>query len=105
MLRVRLPVLGAVAFLAALAGCATQGPAPEPGTIRFGIAAEPYPPFTTTNQSGKWIGFEVDLMDAVCSEMKAKCTIVPVPWDSIIAELQNKKFDVIWASMSITDAR
>jgi polar amino acid transport system substrate-binding protein len=74
-------------------------------TIRFGFAAEPYPPFTSKDASGKWVGFEVDLMDAICAEMKAKCEIVEVAWDGIIPALQAKKFDVIWASMSITAKR
>jgi len=74
-------------------------------TIRFGIAAEPYPPFTSKDASGKWVGFEVDLMDAVCAQLKAKCEIVEVAWDGIIPALQAKKFDVIWSSMSITEKR
>jgi polar amino acid transport system substrate-binding protein len=74
-------------------------------TIRFGIAAEPYPPFTSKDASGKWVGFEVDLMDAVCAQMKAKCEIVEVAWDGIIPALQANKFDVIWSSMSITEKR
>ena len=74
-------------------------------TIRFGVAAEPYPPFTTKDASGKWVGFEVDLMDAVCAQMKTKCEIVEVAWDGIIPALLSKKFDVIWSSMSITEKR
>lgn len=74
-------------------------------TIRFGVAAEPYPPFTSKDASGKWVGFEVDLMDAVCAQMKAKCEIVEVAWDGIIPALQANKFDVIWSSMSITEKR
>jgi polar amino acid transport system substrate-binding protein len=74
-------------------------------TIRFGVAAEPYPPFTSKDASGKWVGFEVDLMDAVCANLKAKCEIVEVAWDGIIPALQANKFDVIWSSMSITEKR
>jgi polar amino acid transport system substrate-binding protein len=74
-------------------------------TIRFGFAAEPYPPFTSKDASGKWVGFEVDLKDAICAELKADCPIVEVAWDGIIPSLVANKFDVIWASMSITDKR
>ena len=87
--------------LLALAGSAAHAQ----DTIRFGVAAEPYPPFTTKDASGKWVGFEVDLMNAVCENMKAKCEIVEVAWDGIIPALQAKKFDVIWSSMSITEKR
>jgi polar amino acid transport system substrate-binding protein len=74
-------------------------------TVRFGVAAEPYPPFESKDASGKWVGFEIDLMDAVCAEMKANCSIVEVAWDGIIPALQANKFDVIWSSMLITDKR
>jgi polar amino acid transport system substrate-binding protein len=73
--------------------------------IRFGVAAEPYAPFSVKDASGKWQGWEIDLMDAVCKQMTAKCEIVDIAWDGIIPALLEKKFDVIWSSMSITDER
>jgi polar amino acid transport system substrate-binding protein len=91
-------VLGAVMALASLAAHADD-------TIKFGVAAEPYPPFSSKDASGKWVGFEIDLMDAVCAEMKAKCQLVETAWDGIIPALQEKKIDVIWSSMSITAER
>jgi polar amino acid transport system substrate-binding protein len=74
-------------------------------TLKFGVADEPYPPFASKDASGKWVGFEVDLADAICAEMKAKCEIVPVAWEGIIPALQAKKIDVIFASMLITEKR
>ena len=79
-------VMGAVMALASLAAHADD-------TIKFGVAAEPYPPFSSKDASGKWVGFEIDLMNAVCAEMKANCSIVEVAWDGIIPALQASKFD------------
>lgn len=73
--------------------------------LKFGVAAEPYPPFTSKDASGKWVGWEVDLMDAVCAQMKEKCELVEVAWDGIIPALTAKQIDVIWSSMSITADR
>jgi polar amino acid transport system substrate-binding protein len=73
--------------------------------VKIGYADEAYPPFTSKDASGKWVGFEVDLMDAFCAHMKVTCEIVPVAWDGIIPALQEKKFDAIIASMSITEER
>jgi len=73
--------------------------------IRFGVAAEPYPPFTSKDASGKWVGWEVDFMNALCAKLSEKCTIVEVAWDGMIPALDAKKFDVVLASMSITDKR
>src|SRR5215831_18838894 len=91
-------VLGAVLALGSLAARADD-------TIKFGVAAEPYAPFSSKDASGKWVGFEIDLMDAVCAQMQAKCQLVETAWDGIIPALQEKKIDVIWSSMSITDER
>lgn len=73
--------------------------------LKFGVAAEPYPPFTSKDASGKWVGWEVDLMDAVCKAMNEKCQLVEVAWDGIIPSLTSKQIDVIWSSMSITGER
>ena len=74
-------------------------------TIKFAVAAEPYPPFTVKGADGKWTGWEVDIRDAVCKQMNVKCEWVETAWDGIIPALQAKKFDVIWSSMSITGER
>ncbi|MET1027276.1 MAG: transporter substrate-binding domain-containing protein [Dongiaceae bacterium] len=73
--------------------------------LRFGVAAEPYPPFAYKDSAGNWKGFEIDLMNAVCKEMKADCKLTEVAWDGIIPALNEKKIDVIWSSMTITAAR
>jgi len=93
-------------IVTALALLVTATGAQAADTLRFGIAAEPYPPFYSKDASGKWVGWEIDLMDAMCVEMKGtKCEMVETAWDGIIPALQEKKFDVIWASMTITDKR
>ncbi len=73
--------------------------------VRFGIMNEAYPPFFAKDAAGTWNGWEIDLMNAVCAEMKETCSVVDVSWDGLIPALQSKKFDVIWSSMSITDER
>jgi len=74
-------------------------------TLRFGVAAEPYPPFLTKTPGGQYVGFEPDLIRALCEQMKAKCEIREVAWDGIIAALQSNKIDVIFNSMNITPER
>ena len=73
--------------------------------IKFGVANEPYPPFSSADASGKWVGWEMDLMDMVCAEAKLECELVPTAWDGIIPALNAKQIDVIWSSMSITAER
>jgi polar amino acid transport system substrate-binding protein len=73
--------------------------------VRFGVPAEPYPPFTWKDATGKWVGWEIDLLNAICKEMHENCPIVEVSWDNIIPALNSHYIDVIWASMGITDER
>jgi len=74
-------------------------------TVRVGIAAEPYPPFTTPDASGNWSGWEIDIMKALCEEAKLDCVVTPTAWDGIIPALMSKKIDMIIGSMSITAER
>lgn len=73
--------------------------------VRFGIAAEPYAPFSSKDADGRWVGWEIDLMNAVCRAMKEECSIVETSWEGIIPALNAHFFDVIWSSMAITDDR
>ncbi len=71
----------------------------------FATDAAPYPPFTSQNAAGEWEGWEFDMLQAVCAELKEKCTLIPIAWDGIIPALLEKKMDGIFGSMSITEER
>jgi polar amino acid transport system substrate-binding protein len=89
---------------------ATMATSAAAADIKFAVAAEPYPPMSSKDASGTWVGWEIDMMNAVCDEMKkadssTTCTLVETAWDGIIPSLQEKKVDVIWSSMTITEKR
>ena len=73
--------------------------------LKIGVAAEPYPPFTSPDASGNWVGWEVDFMNAVCKQAALECVITPTAWDGIIPALNAGQIDVIMSSMSITEER
>lgn len=96
---------GLCGWLAGAALLAAGMASAQAETLRFALAAEPYPPFSVKQPDGQWTGFEPDLIHKVCAEMKAQCEIDEVAWDGIIPALMAKKIDVIFNSMSITDER
>ncbi|MEI2807155.1 transporter substrate-binding domain-containing protein [Albidovulum sp.] len=73
--------------------------------VKVGIAAEPYPPFASPDASGNWVGWEVDIINAVCKAAEMECAITPVAWEGIIPSLTGGQIDAIMASMSITEER
>ncbi len=83
----------------ALAGAAMAEP------VKIGIAAEAYPPFASPDAAGNWVGWEVEIIGAVCKAAEMECAITPVAWDGIIPSLTSGQIDVIMASMSITEER
>lgn len=73
--------------------------------VKIGIAAEAYPPFASPDASGNWVGWEVEIINAMCAAGAMNCVITPVAWDGIIPSLTSGQIDVIMASMSITEDR
>lgn len=90
----------AAAALAAIMGITSA----SAQTLRVGSEGA-YPPFNTKDASGKITGFDIDIAEALCAEMKTECTVVAQDWDGMIPALQGKKFDFVVASMSITEER
>lgn len=64
-----------------------------------------YPPFSETTPQGTVEGFDIDIANALCSEIGADCSLVKTDWDGIIPALLERKCDAIVASMSITPER
>ncbi|WP_379543718.1 transporter substrate-binding domain-containing protein [Psychrobacter sp. R86515] len=83
-----------------------DAPAAETTGKTIRIATEgAYPPFNYTNADGSLAGFDIDVANALCDQMQAKCEIVAQDWDGIIPGLLAQKYDAVIAGMSITAER
>lgn len=87
-----------------LAAVTTFAAAQEGRTIRVGTDAT-YPPFESQDASGAIVGFDIDIMNAICAEVKLTCIIENTAWDGIIPALVAGKIDAIQSSMSVTPER
>jgi polar amino acid transport system substrate-binding protein len=83
----------AAALLAIVAG-GSLAAAKEWTTIRIGTDAT-YPPFESIDSGGKFVGFDIEILNAICDELKVKCEFINQDFDGIIPALVAGKFDVI----------
>lgn len=91
-------------LLAALAAVFLGGQAVAADKLRIGTEGA-YPPFNEIDNTGKAVGFDLDIAHALCEKMGAECSVVTSDWDGIIPALNTRRFDFLVASMSITDER
>lgn len=95
----------ALAFVAgSTLAAVASAQAPSWAKIRIGVEAN-YPPFSQMGPDGKFSGFDIDIANAICAELKAECTLVAQEWDGMMPALNARKFDMIVASMTISEER
>lgn len=75
------------------------------GVMLVGTDATYIPFEYVSTKTGEPEGFDIDLMNRICSEMGVKPRYIISPFDGIIAGLTTNKFDCIISAMTITDER
>lgn len=64
-----------------------------------------FPPWNAVDTTGKPVGFDIDVGQALCERAKLTCTFITQAWDGIIPGLTVGKYDAVMAGMSITEKR
>lgn len=55
--------------------------------------------------SGQIVGFDVDVVNAICAKINCQVEFVTTGWDGIFAALDQGSFDLVASGVSITDER
>ena len=76
----------------------------EKGTLVVGTSAD-YPPYESVDANNQFIGFDMDLIREVGKRLGVKVEIKDMPFDSLIAAIQEGKIDAVIAAMQGTPAR
>ena len=88
--------VAAVASLTVSSVCFAEGTT----TFTVGFDAE-YPPYGYMNDDGEYVGFDLDLAQAVCDLQGWELVKTPIDWDSKDMELDSGSIDCIWNGFTI----
>ncbi|HNG45103.1 MAG TPA: ABC transporter substrate-binding protein, partial [Elusimicrobiota bacterium] len=77
------------------------------GEIRWGADATGGAPYIYRDPADprRFLGFEVDLMDALAREMGLRPRLVLVPWEELVPALLRDNFDMAFNGLEITEDR
>lgn len=76
----------------------------ERGYLTVGTSPD-YPPFESIDDTGKIVGFDIDLIEAVAKEMGLEVRLMTMGFDSIIIAVKNGQVDLGVSSFSVTEER
>ena len=92
----------AVGCVASMAGMTTA--CNKDKTLKIGYTI--YAPMNYTDETtGKFVGFDTEFAEKVCSELGYKAEFVEIVWETKVVSLQSKEIDCIWNGMTITPSR
>jgi polar amino acid transport system substrate-binding protein len=103
-------ILLVILILASLTACGPQKAAnhleaiKQAGVIKVGTSAD-YPPFESVDANGNKIGFDIDLMSKVANRLGVTLEWVDMPFDSLIAAVQENKIDMAISAFNYSAER
>ncbi|WHH58123.1 amino acid ABC transporter substrate-binding protein [Petroclostridium sp. X23] len=86
-----------------LTGC--SGAAPKTSEKFVVGLDDAFPPMGFKDESGKIVGFDVDMAKEAAKRMGMEVEFKAIDWDSKVLELNGEKIDVIWNGLTINDKR
>jgi polar amino acid transport system substrate-binding protein len=98
---VTIVIIAMLGLAISLPGCIEEE---EENKIIIGTSAD-FPPFEYTDETGKIIGFDIEVVKAILKNLNYTVEVKDIAFDSLIPSLQSGKIDIIAAAMTITDER
>jgi len=74
------------------------------GVLRIGTEGDA-PKFSMADPSGNVTGFDADIANGICEELKLKCEFVVQTFSSLVPSMDSDRFDVIISGLGITAER
>lgn len=74
------------------------------GTLRVGLTGD-YKPFSIKDAAGHFEGLDVDMAESLAKSLGVKLEIVPTTWPTLMAGLQEGKYDIAMGGVTVTTAR
>lgn len=110
MFRKTIYTLLMITLIISMAACGPKTPAThleaikQAGVIKVGTSAD-YPPFESVDAAGNKVGFDIELMTEIAKRMGVKLEWVDMPFDSLIAGVQEGKIDASISAFNYTEER
>ena len=76
----------------------------DAGVIKVGTSAD-YPPFESVDESGNKVGFDIELMTEIAKRLGVTLEWVDMPFDSLIAAVQEGKIDASISAFNYSEER
>jgi len=110
MKRILCSVLLIAAIALTISACGPKEPAnhleaiKQEGKLVAGTSAD-YPPFESVDENGNMVGFDIDLINEIGKRLGVEVDIQDMPFDSLIASVQEGKIDLSIAAFNYTEER
>ncbi len=95
----------AVILIATLAAAAFASAQDLGGRVLVVGSDTTYPPFETVDEMGAIVGFDVDVVNAICERINCVARFQTTAWDGIFPALAQGEFDMVASGVSITPER
>lgn len=81
-----------------------EAEAGEKGVLKMATSAD-FPPFESYDAEGNFVGFDIDVAQAIADELGYELEIQDMSFDGLIGALQAGRVDMVMAGMSATEER